>query len=1170
MKTIQYTFRKIGFIIALLGCVLSWGQQFTPIVPNTAPQIDSCGVTDGTFSINVPTEALSGANIPLNITLPGTLDAACNVGISIDFSQNLDFVSSGNVSFSQSGNTLTSTAALAGNDGQNFNVNFKFPSYVSCNNDLGTFTVTFTGCEGEVCTTTVDVKARAEDYWTVEKEFVTGNLVCGTSLWRHKVRLNNPNPFSQGTYSIQGTITDTSSLPIVSGATHTFSGTGGNNQFVLYGSTVLQNCEDQGTVITNTTNYSYTLGNGCEQKDDSTQADSDPLADPNGHISFTKSVHSNTGAVANGGTLEIAEGCEGRYVIGVSNTGNVPWTNLVITDDFNIPGLTITSILASSAIWSTSPAITPAQQAQYTFTSLPNVVLNPGEYLYIAVNFTIDSPNTIGNIIPNTANLSYQAFSASGNTNSGNTPVICQAITCPTIDTTIQNTSATVNVEVGLPTSIPNITKCIDNAPAGGIYQLGDTISFRILVGNKGSASLTTTVSDNLQLPGQNLQVVPGSVSYAYYVDNTAYANCNWTLYNQQAISFGTSDNMGSTQNPTNLQNPEFQITNMPGICDYGRANYTVITFDAIVLPQLYGNKTNTAVLTSGQNSSAAYAIDQLGVLEIDKIADVQIVENGQAFNYILTVTNSGTVPLDSIVITDDLPGCVSLSGPVLITDALGASISNTTAGALTITVNPTAQILPGDDMIITIPVTKSGSGSCCNITASVEATMTTSGVELNAIDDGTVAAPAACVIGTECCDIADFDASISSNNGQYSVQIQGGSTPIQEIEIAMVDYHVTYSDLACTPSDLGNFGTLSTQNLEVNNLLLNPTDNGTSSLTWLAGSPNLIDYASVILDIIDPEVLNLDCCESTFYFCLKVRVKDVNCNVCEITVCYSSDENDDDGNSDDGNQNGDNGDDSGGNGDDGNNDNNNDGNDNGGGDNQGDDTNDDNTNDDGKDCRITLQSGLNDSYCIGDTITLNWLSNDTSGDIDIILTNGAGGTTTLIASSIADTGSYNYTIPNLFDCDDSNLWSFVIRDSNNIGCSVSTIRVDIKCCTEDCSCGDWLSNTIEVTSAEKKFYDPDLPYSRGIKCGSQENSLSPEIPSYNFTAPGYQCNPETCDVSYEWKIMNTTNGQIYTHSGQSYDEFNFNPGDVVNYTVTPKCGGKRCEPCRFTVRYEK
>ena len=131
MKTLYNTFKKIAFLVIVMQCALVFGQ-FTPIVPNATPQTDSCGVTDGGFDISVPTEALSGANILLNITLPGTFASSCDVELSIDYSNNLSFVTSTEVDFTPNAGTLNTASPLPGNDGRNFNVIFKFPSFVTC------------------------------------------------------------------------------------------------------------------------------------------------------------------------------------------------------------------------------------------------------------------------------------------------------------------------------------------------------------------------------------------------------------------------------------------------------------------------------------------------------------------------------------------------------------------------------------------------------------------------------------------------------------------------------------------------------------------------------------------------------------------------------------------------------------------------------------------------------------------------------------------------------------------------------------------------------------------------------------------------------------------------------------------------------------------------------
>ncbi|MBL4939344.1 MAG: DUF11 domain-containing protein, partial [Lutibacter sp.] len=575
----------------------------------------------------------------------------------------------------------------------------------------------------------------------------------------------------------------------------------------------------------------------------------------------------------------------------------------------------------------------------------------------------------------------------------------------------------------------------------------------------------------------------------------------------------------------TNLQNPFWTITSMPGICDYYKSNFLIVTFQVEILPQLHGTKTNTAEIPNGGgtlSSSVNYSIDEVGILAIYKEADAEIVENGQSFNYTITVLNNGSVPLDNIVITDMLPDCISINGQISIEDGLGNPITSTTSGSsVVITVNPISQIQPGDSFTITIPVIKSGGGNCCNESVSVTAEMITSGIELDA-NYGSAEAPAACVSGTECCDIDGFEASIQENNGNFNVNINGGSVPIQEVEISMIDYHVEYSNEDCKPDDMGNFGTLSTSTTTLGDLLLNTGDNNTSSLTWLLGSPGVLN-SGVNLNIIDPLTLNLDCCDVTFSFCLKVRVKDVNCNVCEKIICYSSDQQTEP-----------------------------------------------------EPCEIVIKDiGQDKKYCPGDSITLNWSGSTPSGFVNVSLFDNTNASIyQVLATGIPNTGMFTYTIPASIPCDPPRSWSLIVEDSEKL-CVGRSNTFTIECCQQtDCGCGEWLTNYVTI-----KEYLKEIPQNPKLKITTQQNSeknvdcgskikLKPLI-YYSFTAPNYVCNPENCDVVYKWDVVDTNNNVIQSGTGKT---FNYNFSTYGNYQIvfTPICGGIRCEPCTINVTIEK
>src|SRR5690606_15827196 len=211
-----------------------------------------------------------------------------------------------------------------------FLVYFKFPGYVTCNGAVGTLDVTVeVDCDGQkiVCQSQVQVVARAGNYWTVEKQFVSGNLTCGTSLWRIYLWHNNPNPSGLGAYGIQGTLTENVGLPIISGGVHavnymtaaTVPHNGGKVKEVI-----LQNCVSEGSTITNVVDYDFELGNNCGRMQGSASEQSTPMVSPNASLSFTKQLA--------GATTNLSPGCESQYSISISNNGNVPWTNIVVTD----------------------------------------------------------------------------------------------------------------------------------------------------------------------------------------------------------------------------------------------------------------------------------------------------------------------------------------------------------------------------------------------------------------------------------------------------------------------------------------------------------------------------------------------------------------------------------------------------------------------------------------------------------------------------------------------------------------------------------------------------------------------------------------------------------------------------------------------------------------------
>lgn len=1069
----------------------------------------------GPVTISAPREALTGDNISLNITLPGTIPANCVKTVTVTRSAELQYQGAGAIAFVPvpgDPQSHANSVPLVGNDGQNFNLFFRFPPYVTCNGTTGTLTVTVTvrcGEEEISCAATLTVTGRAANYWSLTKEFVSGNLTCGYSYWQVLLEHDNPNPPGLGTYSISGSITDSPGVPVVSGAAHSVfvSGTTGNHSYTY--DVVLQNCVPEGSVINNVAEYELTLGNGCETMEGTVSANSPPIASPNASLSFTKNVQSASGSI-------FAEGCQGVYNIKLKNNGNVPWENIVITDDINIPGITFTGTSNLTNGWAMTNV-----GGVLTFTN-PTLVLAPGQEEVIQILFTIDQGTPVGTIVTNVATVTYQAQGAAGNGDGGGGGTgpggtACPGIDCPVIDTFLQNDTARATFEVDEAEARAFIKKCIMDPPNNfdpPLYQIGDIIRFRIMVGNTGPGALSAAVADALGASGQNLQLIPSSVQYEYFEHanaTTALYTCNPNLDVQpQTPPFTVVPDL------SDLQNPTWQVNGIPGSCSFNRGNFLAIYFDALVLPQLHGSKINTATVQHGdiiRSSSAAYAVDEVGILSVAKEADTQTVEAGQLFNYLIHVINNGSVPLNGITVADQLPDCAVLSGAVSAIDGQGTAVSVTAAGNLQLSVNPAYELQPGDQLTITVPVRKQGGGTCCNVSVSAAANMVTSGASLTAIS-GSEAEPAACVVSGECCDIPDFNASLVYRNGRYEVVIQGGATPIQEVEISMIGYDITYSAADCQPSDMGIFGMLSTDQTPWGNLVLNASDNHTGSLTW-TGAPTVLD-GSVLLDVSQPGVLDIECCEVEFAFCLKVRVKDVNCNVCEQTICFTPE-------------------------------------------------------DVIEPCTLEIEPIANEKpYCVGDVIAINWAGTVPSGTVNIRLVDPQTGVIQqVLATGAPGTGTLQFTIPDDFPCDPTREWMVVIQD-NGRECLTRSNTFRIDCCHETaCDCGEWVDHWVNVLEYEGPI--PENPRARNVPAPSngQRVSCGESIRLnlgryYTFTAPEFACQPEGCEPNYTWEIA-LPDGSTLAGNGQTMGYHFLQPG-VYNITFTPECGGVKCTPCTIQV----
>ncbi|MGZ3755513.1 MAG: hypothetical protein ACXVAY_16990 [Mucilaginibacter sp.] len=914
----------------------------------------------------------TGLDFNLILTLPGGLCQGGTYEVTVTTSDNLELGNPNpNAPFYSTGaNQFSNSLVISANSGLGINVPFKFRPGTTCNNEHGTFDVTVKLiCGGAVYKTcvfkTIGLTAIAQSYWTVTKTHVWGNLRGGTILWKVVITNTNPTPGIGDLNIFSGSIQDvftTGNIVSVSGANATINtGTATWGTGTIYSTTpyveynvITTSCEPAGTVVKNCVNYDFCLGKKVsiihipdgEEKSKTEKK----LIPPGGGVGpvlaclacsqisgqacatvtlvGTATTSANFAKVltypVSAHTINYAQGCQAEYTIVVSNSGNIPLNNLTITDNPFPSGIIVTQVSISSTgaslDYTTSlqtGTFNTANNQVFTAPSFANFNLTTtngslmGETIIIKIRFTITAAT--GTTISNCATLNY-AGTYSG---TGSTTTIC--------GTPLSNPPAAAAITscaqftVQAPTSIPGISKCIRNGQQS--FSIGDVISFRIVISNHGAAGFSGSLADLLGTTSlQNLSLVPGSVTYSYgtgpFTPYTVTPGCVADFANRSTSVPWVSATQQSTQSEV------WNISNMPGDCAVDETSYLIIDFDAKVLPQSFGNYTNTAKLTTQTGTLEApayYNIMRTAQISTTKNVSSTYVEPGQPLNYIIDVKNEGSVALKNVKVDDVLPACVTYaSARANILDVNGAVLSTAT-----VTGGPSAFTLPASlvlqagqtvELIIAVTRKADDKGDCCNPQARGSANTNDASSDNISDVDGPV-----CVKSSLCCNIKDLDVSFSTNyiNGGIvpAFLITSGSpVPVQEIEVSLLDYHTEYNNANCKPANMGNLyghiqpfdGYVSGNYYNYNNIpftgspslslqtVINPVNN---SLLWSGSNPISLYSGSswnfnglIAVNFIAPDVVPLDCCSGRVYYCFKVRVKDANCNVCEKIVCGYAD----------------------------------------------------------------------------------------------------------------------------------------------------------------------------------------------------------------------------------------------------------------------------------------
>ena len=117
--------------------------------------------------------------------------------------------------------------------------------------------------------------------------------------------------------------------------------------------------------------------------------------------------------------------------------------------------------------------------------------------------------------------------------------------------------------------------------------------------------------------------------------------------------------------------------------------------------------------------------------------------------------------------------------------------------------------------------------------------------------------------------------------------------------------------------------------------------------------------------------------------------------------------------------------------------------------------------------------------------------------------------------------------------------------------CPPCKFRIVIR---ESCRCEGWIREKPVI------IHNPDGTAAGNVYCGDTVRFSN--TGTYQFTSPGYFCNPDNCPVTYKWKVAGPVSGN---GSGNPFS-FNFSLPGTYTVVIVPLCGNRECEPCIFTV----
>ena len=368
-----------------------------------------------------------------------------------------------------------------------------------------------------------------------------------------------------------------------------------------------------------------------------------------------------------------------NYTLIAKNTGNVPLTNITITDNGADAGSVSPATIASLAVGA-SATITAKQTvtaADVTAGRYSNQASSTG---YDPQNNQVtvpgsDDPNTPAANDPTVSIISQPGVISLTKSGAFSANLI-------TYTFTIKNTGNVTLTNVTLTDAKVGLSAAPVTIPAGGLTA-GSSVTYNAVYtltqADKDAGSVTNNATVSSKDPAGNTITAPGSATTTVSPSPVANNDVSVVNFNQpKAISVLAND----TPDNTNFDVTSVTIVTQPahgtvtansdGTVTYTPANnYTGGDSFTYKVKDSYGYSSNVATVS-------VTVTNYVASMSLTKTANNGAANAGDVINYTIVATNTGNVVLSNVVLTDAGADAGSISPASVATLAVGASTTFT------------------------------------------------------------------------------------------------------------------------------------------------------------------------------------------------------------------------------------------------------------------------------------------------------------------------------------------------------------------------------------------------------------------------------------------------------------------------------------------------------------